>query len=130
MTGALSEGLSILHRDDKHNTKRQQIRSSAKSSGGQLVSGFKGFGHGIVGGLKSLTKPFVGVSQGGLEVSSLKYSFTHTKNPFFPLTSLNIKIRLLQYIHFRSIFNFEYNNTTVFSIVCIHTCSNASVQSM
>ena len=122
MTGALSEGLSILHRDDKHNTKRQQIRSSAKSSGGQLVSGFKGFGHGIVGGLKSLTKPFVGVSQGGLEVSSLKYSFT--------LTSLNIKIRLLQYIHFRSIFNFEYNNTTVFSIVCIHTCSNASVQSM
>ena len=115
MTGALSEGLSILHRDDKHNTKRQQIRSSAKSSGGQLVSGFKGFGHGIVGGLKSLTKPFVGVSQGGLEVSSLKYSFT--------LTSLNIKIRLLQYIYFQSIFNFECDNTTVFSIVCTHTFS-------
>lgn len=71
VAGALSEGLSMVHRDDKHNTKRQQIRSSAKTSGGQLVSGFKGFGHGIMGGIKSLTKPFVGVSQGGLEVSPL-----------------------------------------------------------
>lgn len=68
VTGALSEGLSTVHMDSKHNTKRQQIRSSATSSTSQFMSGLKGLGHGLYGGVKSIIKPFEGAAEGGIEV--------------------------------------------------------------
>ncbi|KAL4233287.1 Vacuolar protein sorting-associated protein 13D [Mactra antiquata] len=67
MTGALSEGLSTVHNDSKHNMKRQQIRSSATSSSSQFMSGLRGLGHGIYGGVKSIVKPFEGAVHGGIE---------------------------------------------------------------
>ena len=70
VTGALSEGLSTVHMDNKHNTKRQQIRSSATSSGSQFMSGLRGLGHGLYGGVKSIVKPFEGAAEGGIEVYS------------------------------------------------------------
>ncbi|XP_053397930.1 intermembrane lipid transfer protein VPS13D-like [Mercenaria mercenaria] len=67
VTGALSEGLSTVHMDSKHNTKRQQIRSRGTSSGSQFMSGLKGLGHGLYGGVKSIVKPFEGAVEGGIE---------------------------------------------------------------
>ena len=68
--GSLSDGIGKVHLDTKHNTKREQIRSTHADSGsGQLLSGVKGLGHGMLGGFKSVFKPFEGARKGGAEVS-------------------------------------------------------------
>ena len=69
MVGSLSDGIGKVHLDTKHNTKREQIRSTHRDSGsGQLLSGMKGLGHGMLGGFKSVLKPFEGARKGGAEV--------------------------------------------------------------
>ena len=70
VVGSLSDGIGKVHLDTKHNTKREQIRSTHPDSGsGQLLSGVKGLGHGMLGGFKSVLKPFEGARKGGAEVS-------------------------------------------------------------
>ena len=73
VAGSLSDGLNVVHGDQKHNTKRQQIRTSATTSGGQIMSGIKGLGHGMYGGLKSVFKPIEGARQGGAEVRNVSF---------------------------------------------------------
>ena len=73
VVGSLSDGIGKVHLDAKHNTKREQIRSTSHDSGGQFVSGMKGLGHGMLGGFKSVLKPFEGARKGGAEVRRSHY---------------------------------------------------------
>ena len=73
VVGSLSDGIGKVHLDAKHNTKREQIRSTSHDSGGQFVSGMKGLGHGMLGGFKSVLKPFEGARKGGAEVCRSYY---------------------------------------------------------
>ena len=73
VVGSLSDGIGKVHLDAKHNTKREQIRSTSHDSGGQFVSGMKGLGHGMLGGFKSVLKPFEGARKGGAEVCRSNY---------------------------------------------------------
>lgn len=86
VTGALSEGISTVHNDSKHNMKRQQIRSSATSSGSQFMSGLRGLGLGLYGGVKSIAKPFEGAVHGGIEVCVLHYNSFSVLEVFYIFT--------------------------------------------
>lgn len=68
MTGTLSDGIGVATFDQKYQQKRQKIRSDASSGGGSehLFAGFRGLGHGVVGGFTSIiTQPIQGARQEG-----------------------------------------------------------------
>ncbi|XP_013405463.1 vacuolar protein sorting-associated protein 13D-like isoform X2 [Lingula anatina] len=67
VTGSLSDGLSKLTFDEQYQTVRQQIKNEG-DSGGNIIAGIKGLGHGLVGGLTSIVQNTVqGYSSGGVE---------------------------------------------------------------
>ncbi len=69
VTGSLSDGVGFLTVDQRHERVRRQIRSEAQSSGGQLMAGIKGLGHGVLGGLTSVVwQPYYGFKDDGVEV--------------------------------------------------------------
>ena len=73
MTGSLSDGIGVLTVDDKHERKRQRIREShTQSSTDHLMAGFRGLGHGIVGGFTSIiSQTYSGIKNEGMEVRNL-----------------------------------------------------------
>lgn len=65
--GTLSEGLSVVTMDDKHQEKRKKISSEQKAgSSDHIMAGLKGLGVGLLGGVTSIfTQTYEGASSEG-----------------------------------------------------------------
>lgn len=55
--------------DGNYQDRREQLKTSAQSSKGHLLSGVKGFGNGLFGAMTSIfTQPYDGFKEDGIEV--------------------------------------------------------------
>jgi len=83
VTGTLGEGLGKTILDEKHEKRRRKIKEDhAGTSGEHLYAGFRGLGHGIVGGMTSvITQSYEGIINGGITVSIV---VLRLHEPFLP----------------------------------------------
>merc|ERR1712071_352138 len=66
VTGSLSDGLGRVTMDDRHEEVRQRLIKHTGTSSNHLVTGLKGLGFGILGGMTSIfTQTYEGVSNEG-----------------------------------------------------------------
>ncbi|XP_055954862.1 intermembrane lipid transfer protein VPS13D-like [Patella vulgata] len=68
MTGALSDGLTTISMDDKHNKTREDLRQVESGQGSShVLAGIKGLGYGIYGGLTGIvTQSYSGAKEKGI----------------------------------------------------------------
>ncbi|XP_054721064.1 intermembrane lipid transfer protein VPS13D-like [Uloborus diversus] len=69
ISGTLSDGLGMVAMDDKHQKMRKQIRQQSTAAGNDhLMTGLKGLGFGILGGVTSVfTQTYEGAVQEGVQ---------------------------------------------------------------
>ena len=71
MTGSTADLMAFTTFDESHQKGRQVIKSSAGGGASALLSGVKGLGYGLMGGLTSIvTQTYTGVKEDGFEVGA------------------------------------------------------------